>query len=124
MLYDPDRAVDPKAWLELNEGERIDLALDYHKRARIELPNAKVHAVIHAVVENQAALGGEYPVGEKLRQLMEEGLNRHDAIHAIGSVLMQHLLDVMQDRAEGDLNEPYLRDLATLTAKKWLASGQ
>jgi hypothetical protein len=73
---------------------------------------------------NQAALGGEYPVAEKLRQLMAEGLNRHDAIHAIGSVLMQHLLAVMQDRAEGELNEPYIRDLATLTAKKWLASGE
>ena len=55
---------------------------------------------------------------------MAEGLNRHDAIHAIGSVLMQHLLAVMQDRAEGELNEPYIRDLATLTAKKWLASGE
>ena len=124
MRYDPDREVDPKAWLELDEDERIDLALDYHRRARIKLPNAKVHAVIHAVVENQVALGGDYPVSEKLQQLIGEGLSRHDAIHAIGSVLMQHVLDVMQDRAKGDPNEPYLRDLATLTAKKWLASGR
>ena len=126
MRYDPNREVDSKAWLELDEEKRIDLALDYHKRARVELPNAKVHAVVHTVVENQAALGDEYPVAEKLRQLMGEGLSRHDAIHAIGTVLMQHVFDVMQDsaKANGDLNEPYIRDLATLTAKKWLASGQ
>jgi hypothetical protein len=126
MRYDPNREVDSKAWLELDEGVRIELALDYHKRARVELPNAKVHAVVHTVVENQAALGDEYPVAEKLRQLVGEGLSRHDAIHAIGSVLMQHVFDVMQDsaKAEGDLNEPYIRDLATLTAKKWLASGE
>ena len=124
MRYDPNREPGRKAWLAVDEDERIDLALDYHRRARIKLPNAKVHAVIHAVVENQVALGGDYPVSEKLQQLIGEGLSRHDAIHAIGSVLMLHLLEVMQDRAEGDLNEPYLRDLAALTAKKWLASGQ
>ena len=56
--------------------------------------------------------------------MMGEGLSRHDAIHAIGSVLMEHLLEVMQDRATGGLNEAYLRDLAALTAKKWLASGR
>ncbi len=124
MRYDPNRHVDPKAWLKLDEQERIGLAEDYHRRARIELPNATVHAVIHAVVENQAALGGEHPVAEKIQQLMGEGLSRHDAIHAIGSVLMEHLLEVMQDRATGGLNEAYLRDLAALTAKKWLASGR
>jgi len=34
----------------------------YHRRARIRLPNEKVHAVIHAIVENQIALGDELPV--------------------------------------------------------------
>ena len=68
MRYDPNRHVDPKAWLKLDEQERICLAEDYHRRARIELPNATVHAVIHAVVENQAALGGEHSVAEKIQQ--------------------------------------------------------
>ena len=47
MRYDPNRAVDPKAWLALDEQVRIDLALEYHTRARVELPNAKLHAVVH-----------------------------------------------------------------------------
>ncbi len=61
-------------------------------------------------MENQAALGGEHPVARKDQQLMGEGLSRHDAIDAIGSVLMEQLLEVMQGRATGGLNEAYLRD--------------
>lgn len=125
MRYDPDREPDAKAWLALDEAERIDAALAYHQRARVKVPNLQVHAIIHAVVENQVALGGDYPVAGKLRQLMGEGLDRHDAIHAIGSVLAGHLLAVLQDRATGEgINEPYLRDLAKLTAKKWLSSAR
>ena len=119
MRYDPDRELDAKAWLELDEGERAILVEDYHRRARIKLPNVKVHAALHAVVENQIALGGDYPVAETLERLMGEGLDRHDAVHAIGSVLVEHLFEIMQGRGGGGINEAYVRDLARLTAKKW-----
>ena len=55
--YDPLEAPDPKEWLELDEQERIVLVQDYHRRARIRLPNKKVHATLHAIVEAQIALG-------------------------------------------------------------------
>jgi hypothetical protein len=45
----------------------------------------------HVIVENQVALGEAYPVQSVLLRLMEEGLDRHDAIHAIGSVLAERL---------------------------------
>jgi hypothetical protein len=32
------------------EQERIDLVQDYHRRARIRLPNAKVHAIVEAQI--------------------------------------------------------------------------
>jgi hypothetical protein len=32
--------------------------LRYHRRARVKVPNVKIHAAIHAVVETQAAIGG------------------------------------------------------------------
>ncbi len=124
MRYDPNQAVDAKEWLELDEGERIALAEDYHRRAKLKAPNENLHAVIHAIVENQVALGAGYPVAVKLRQLMDEGLNRHDAVHAIGSVLSKRIFEVMGGGGGDDLNAPYLKDLAKLTAKKWLASGQ
>jgi len=82
--YDPLKAPDPEEWLELDEQERIDLAQDYHRRARIKLPSALLHANMHAIVENQIALGDETPARRVLQRLMNEGLDRHQAIHAIG----------------------------------------
>ena len=38
--YDPLEAPKPEEWLGLDERERIDLARDYHRSARIRLPNA------------------------------------------------------------------------------------
>ena len=55
--YDPLNAPDPQQWLLLDEKERLGLVEDYHRQARVELPNAKVHAVAHVIVENQIALG-------------------------------------------------------------------
>jgi len=59
--YDPLEAPDPDEWLALGEQERLDLVQEYHRRARIRLPNAKVHAVLHAIVEAQIALADETP---------------------------------------------------------------
>jgi hypothetical protein len=70
-------------------------------------------------VENQAALGTGYAVAGTLERLMNEGLDRHEAIHAIGSVLMGNILDLQHGRLKGDLNQVYVRELAQLSAKKW-----
>ena len=122
--YDPLHAPDPEQWLELDEQERIDLAASYHRRAQIDLPNVQVHATMHAIVENQIALGDETPVRLKARQLMAQGLDRHEAIHAIASVLMGHLYDsVRNPGAVGDPNRRYYAALRRLTARKWLRSG-
>ena len=39
--YDPLEAPDPDEWLALDEQERLDLVQEYHRRARIPLPNAR-----------------------------------------------------------------------------------
>jgi hypothetical protein len=62
LEYDPLEAPEPEEWLAIDEAERIQLAQDYHRRARVRLPNEKLHAVFHVVVENQIALGDEMPV--------------------------------------------------------------
>jgi hypothetical protein len=95
--------------------------MDFHRRARIRLPNAKVHAVLHAAVENQIAEGDALPVGRTLERLMGEGLDRHDAIHAIGTVLIGHMNDLMKaGHVEGDPNLAYFAELERLTAAEWL----
>lgn len=91
--YDPDRAPDGAAWLALSEDARLQLVRDHHDRERVKLPNARLHAAIHVVVENQIALG-EQAVRETVARLQAKGLTRHDALHRIGEVVTEVLLQV------------------------------
>jgi hypothetical protein len=51
---------------------------------------------------------------------MEEGLDRHEAIHAIGSVLSEELFAMMsKEEGQGDLNAHYVEKLRRLTAESW-----
>jgi hypothetical protein len=120
--YDPLVAPSPEEWLELDESERIWLVKDYHRRAAITLPDGDMHAMIHATVENQIAAGSALPVQATLQRLMEEGLDRHDALHAIGAVLAEHMRKLFSQSpaaAGSDPNRPYYAALARLTAKGW-----
>ena len=120
MKYDPNKPPDTKKWTTLSELEQIDLVLDYHKRRKIQIPNDMLHAAIHATVENQIALGDKFPAESKLNQLMQEGLDRHEAVHAIGSVLSEHIYGMLAEDSElDDPNAPYLDALERLTAKLW-----
>ena len=122
--YDPLIGPDLDEWLALDEQERIDIVMDFHRRARIKLPNVKVHAVAHVVVENQIAEGDALPVRRTLERLISEGLDRHDAVHAIGMVLMGHMHDLLKAGAvEGDPNVKYFAELERLTADEWRRSG-
>ena len=118
--YNPDRDQAAEDWLALDEQERIMLVAQYHRKQRTELPNETLHAVMHVVVENQLAMC-EPVVVEVFTRLRAEGLDRHDAIHAIGSVLAEQMHSALQGRGEGEPNDAYLAGLRKLTARKWLA---
>jgi len=123
--YDPLEAPNPKEWLALGEMRRLELVEDYHRRARVRLPNARMHAAMHAVVENQIALGDEIPVQRTAQRLMAEGLDRHDAIHAIAWVLAGHMWDLTREPGVAkadDPNVPYYAALEQLTAQRWRQS--
>jgi hypothetical protein len=121
--YDPLRAPDAAEWLELDEGERIVLVRKYHRRAGVKLPSALAHAVIHAVVETQIAMGDELPVRRTVDRLQADGLARHEAIHAVGTVLAEHMHALMTPAPrEMNPNEPYWRSLEKLTAETWRRS--
>jgi hypothetical protein len=118
--YDPHEHINPGAWLELDESERMQLVRRYHRRQRIRLPNETIHAVVHVIIENQVALGDEFPAKAVLLRLMNEGLDRHEAIHAIASVLSEEFLVVMSGQESGgDLNADYIEKLKSLTADTW-----
>jgi hypothetical protein len=119
--YDPLVAPTPSAWLALSEDERLEMVREYHRHIR--LPNLDAHAVTHAVVENQLA-EALAPAAAALRRLIADGLDRHEAIHAIGSVLTEHIWNLMnKPRSGGDPNAPYFAALEKLTAASWRNSG-
>lgn len=119
MRYNPDVPPDPSTWLTLDEGEQIALVEEYHRRTHAELPQPTLHAAIHAVVERQLAV--QIPsVVQALARLQAEGLDRHDAVHAIGSVLAEHMRQLMTGEfAAEDPNRVYFGGLDRLSAKSW-----
>lgn len=116
--YDPMRVPDPEEWVALDDDERVDMVMEYHQEMGIELPEEYTHAPLHVVVENQNALGEETPVKAVLRRLIEENLDRHDAVHAIASILVNHVYELLHgvDAALG--NDEYSAELEKLTAEK------
>ena len=95
------------------------LVEDYHRRAKIDLPQAKLHAAIHAVVERQ--LAEQLPAAvNALQRLLAEGLERHDAIHAIGSVLGEHMRQLMIGALDAENpNASYFGALDQLSVSSW-----
>ncbi len=51
---------------------------------------------------------------------MAEGLDRHEAIHAIGSLVSEQIFNVLKhDRGGGELNSEYEEKLKRLTVESW-----
>jgi hypothetical protein len=120
LKYNPDIAPDPARWLDSDEGARIHEIREYHKKARQPVgQNPSLHAAIHAVVENQLA-EGHAAATAALSRLISEGLNRHDAIHAIGAIAAAEMFEMLKDQATHD-PEQYARKLQALTAARWRA---
>ena len=91
----------------------------YHHRTDVDIPNLMLHATIHAIVEDQLA-EGYGAARDAFERVRAQGLGRHDAIHAVGSVVAEHVLHLMRDGAsEGDPNAAYDRALRELSADSW-----
>lgn len=121
-LYDPHEPPDPQEWLALDEGERIERVRCSHEDESLSDEQLSVHAALHAAVETQIAMGDETPVRKVVERLMDGGLDRHDAIHAVSCVLLSVMNDAV--KAGGPENSPplgtvYFAELERLTAVSW-----
>ena len=131
--YDPLIEPDPEDWLATDEQQLLDVIERHHRREGLELERAGAHAAMHAIVENQIAEGDRWPVRRTLLRLMAEGLDRHDAIHAIASTLAVHLNTQLREarsqarrteqQSDRDSTGSYFSELEQLTAESWLRSG-
>ena len=123
----------PDDWLATDEQRRLDVIERYHRYEGFEVERAGAHAALHAIVENQIAEGDRLPVGRILLRLTAEGLDRHEAIHAIASVLAVHISEQLREsgprtrppgqQSDRDFIASYFSELEKLTAEGWLRSG-
>jgi uncharacterized protein len=119
--YDPAIAPDAADWLGLDEDERLRRVEVHHRRARISLPEPTVHATLHTVVEDQIAADDPPAVRRALARLMAEGLDRHEAIHAVAWALTDQLHQVVHARTDFSSAE-YEAALDDLTESRWRAA--
>lgn len=124
LEYDPETAPDATAWLAAGERDRSEAVAEYHRLQRIPLPKRArpMHAMIHAVVETQLAQADLPVVRETLERLLSEGLSRHDAIHAIGSVLASYMMQIVRKAESEPADEghsAFHAKLQGLSAQGW-----
>jgi len=121
IKYDPLKAPNPKEWLELDEAKRIALVESYHRKQGIQLPNIRLHATIHTIVENQSALKDQTPVADAIVRLRMQGLDRHDAVHAVGSIFTKYFFETIKEGKHLDKppGEVYFEEVRTLTKEQW-----
>ena len=117
MEYDPIEGPAADAWLEADESERIDAVRHYHEGAGVSAGSLRGHAIVHSMVETQLARGMS-SVAAAAQRLRDEGLDRHEAVHAIGSVLSKLLYEAASGDGGFD-GDTYDKALRSLTAANW-----
>lgn len=121
MRYDAEIAPNPTLWLSLDERERMRLVSDAHLNVQFNPGAETLHSTLHVIVENQLALGAPAVVAQALDRLTKAGLARHDALHAIASVLAEYAYAALHPEAAGgtsdSLSVAYEDAVANLTAE-------
>lgn len=121
--YEPSKTPNAEEWLALDESEKIALVQEFHRREMIQLPNHSAHAAVHSIIESQLAEGYS-AAAATLARLQSDGLDRHEAVHAMGSLLMEHARDPMnRSRSAKESEQLYVNALKELTADSWRSSG-
>jgi hypothetical protein len=118
--YDPDQAPKPEHWLALDEQECVARVRAFH--GSMPGADAEAHALVHVVVENQLAAGEPAETRTALERLRSEGLSRHEAIHAIGTIVTKVMFDALQGMSANPDAAEYVRELEQLTAAGWRES--
>lgn len=119
-MNEHDLEVTPSAeeWLALDEDQRIARIQEAHVRTGAPAgQSASAHASIHVVVENRLAEGAA-PVVAAYERCRAAGLDRHTAIHALASVVTNHMLGVLEQRADFS-QETADRDFAAIDPAQW-----
>ena len=118
--YNPLIEPNKDEWLESSEYDRIDAVREFHENSQEDFEDEalSIHCSVHIIVENQLAMGVEL-IPETIAKLTRQGLDRHEAIHAIGAIISEDIFNIIRgDKAEFSPKQ-YRRKLEKITAKRW-----
>jgi hypothetical protein len=87
----------------------------------LEREHLRAHLLIHEMVEKQLAEDDPPEVGQVLHRLLANGLDRHEAVHAIGTVVAREALAMLKQGRPLD-KVVYVRKLQTLTVESYRRS--
>lgn len=119
--YDPNTAPDAVQWLSLDEGERMRSVEAAHRKLSLGDPKRdRLHAIVHLVVENQLAGNNPAAVAATVERFRAAGVSRHEAVHAVGSVMAQFMFGAMSKEESFDESR-YVVQLAGLDPVAWRA---
>ena len=103
-------------WLDLSEDERVALVLQHHESDETSDDHLRMHAIVHSGIETQLAEGNP-STRAALERMLEAGLDRHEAVHAVGGVLASHIYHTLEGNPFDC--KKYHRDLDGLSADTW-----
>lgn len=118
--YDPLLDQNKEEWLGVSEFERIDAVREFHEKIDEDFEDdaLSIHCSVHVIVENQLAEGVEL-IPETVAKLVRQGLNRHEAIHAIGAIISKDLYNIIRGEDVEFSPKKYRQKLEKITAKRW-----
>jgi hypothetical protein len=123
LVYDADQPPDPSTWLAADEVVREKAVHAYHAGLTDHplTPRPGLHTALHMIVENQVAAGEPEETTATLRRLVGAGATRHEAIHAVASVVVREMDAVAKEKRRYD-RERVARELDRLRAGDWHTS--
>jgi Domain of unknown function (DUF1841) len=113
-------ASGPTTWLGADDEVRT-LAIRAHHdglAGHPDQPDPKLHASFHLIAENQIAAGEPAETATALARLVGAGASRHEAIHAVMSVVATEVHAMRQERRHYD-RARVGGELARLLAADW-----
>ena len=118
--YNPLFEQDKEEWLGASELDRLVAVREFHERSGEEFEEGAlmVHSSIHVIVENQLAEGVDL-IPETVAKLIRQGLNRHEAIHAIGAIISEDIYNIVRGKDIEFSPKKYRKKLEKITAKRW-----
>ncbi len=75
--------------------------------------NPILHITIHQTIENQIANGKPKETAQTVEALMQQGLDRHEAIHRVGTVMAGEIFHILKGKRPFD-EAGYIRKLRRL----------